>query len=374
MTSQRKNVLRVVAAGSALSLALAGIVPASATVAPQAPAANPAVAAPQAAVEEGFFTSTDGKGTQVYWKSQTVPNAKGNVVVVHGAAEHSGRYDYVADRLLADGYNVYRLDHRGHGKTADAGNSVVRGHIDDFQFLVDDVHTLTQKAKAEHPDVKTFMLGHSMGALAAQFYGIKYPGEVAGIVTNGGGAPLNLSGRNEQGQVVTPQEITDMQRELDPTLSERLPLTELTTFNTMLAQQVIPGRTEVHVPSLPFSDQIQVPNAFTDGVASDPEVTAQYTTDPLVNQKLSLGMVQQMVFAGLYDAVNADLFTTPTLIMHGTKDGLVPAYFAQDWYNGISSQDKEIVYWEGQMHEVFNEPAKGEAMDKVIGWLNAHNV
>ncbi|MDK8450285.1 alpha/beta hydrolase [Corynebacterium mastitidis] len=372
MIPQRSKSLRVVAAGSALGLALAGLTPAAAVEPQQAPA-NPAVAAPQAAVNEGFFTSTDGKGTQVYWKSQTVPNAKGNVIVVHGAAEHSGRYDYVADRLLADGYNVYRLDHRGHGKTAEAGNSVVRGHIDDFHYLVDDVHTLTQQAKAEHPNVKTFMLGHSMGALAAQFYGIKYPGDVAGIVTNGGGAPINLSGRNEAGPVVTPEEITQKQRELDPTLSERLPLTQLTTFNTMLAQQVLPGRADVHVPSLPLSDQIQVPNAFTDGVASDSEVSAQYQNDPLVNQKLSLGMVQQMAFAGFYDGVNADLFNTPTLIMHGTKDGLVPSYFAQDWYNGISSPDKEIVYWEGQMHEVFNEPAKGQAMDKVIDWLNAHN-
>ncbi|MCQ8208709.1 lysophospholipase, partial [Cutibacterium acnes subsp. acnes] len=28
-----------------------------------------------------------------------VPNAKGAVVIVHGAAEHSGRYDYLAKRL-----------------------------------------------------------------------------------------------------------------------------------------------------------------------------------------------------------------------------------------------------------------------------------
>ncbi|KQB83369.1 alpha/beta hydrolase [Corynebacterium oculi] len=373
MTSQRMS-LRVIAAGSALSLALTGLTPALAGAQVMGAPAAPAAAAPQAEVNEGFFTSNDGQNTQVYWKSQTLPNAKGNVVVVHGAAEHSGRYDYVADRLLADGYNVYRLDHRGHGKTADAGNSVVRGHIDDFHYLVDDMNILTQKAKAEHPDVKTFMLGHSMGALAAQFYGIKYPGEVAGIITNGGGAPINLSGRNEPGPVVTPQEITQKQRELDPTFSERLPMTELTTFNARLAQQVLPGRVDAHVPSAPLSDQIQIPNAFTDGVASEPEVTEQYKTDPLVNKTLSLGMVQQMVFAGFYDGVNADRFTAPTLIMHGTKDGVVPSYFSQDWYNGIASQDKEIVYWEGQMHEVFNEPAKAEAMDKVIGWLNAHNV
>ncbi|MES6484246.1 alpha/beta fold hydrolase [Cutibacterium acnes] len=47
-----------------------------------------------------------------------VPNAKGAVVIVHGAAEHSGRYDYLAKRLNDAGYSTYRFDHRGHGRSA----------------------------------------------------------------------------------------------------------------------------------------------------------------------------------------------------------------------------------------------------------------
>ncbi|MBP3088572.1 alpha/beta fold hydrolase [Corynebacterium sp. sy017] len=329
-----------------------------------------------ARTEEGYLTSTDNKGTRIYWKSQTIPGAKGNVVVVHGAAEHSGRYDYVADRLLAAGYNVYRLDHRGHGKSAlpELGNQVVRGHIDDFHFLVDDINQVVQKAKAQHPEVKTYMLGHSMGALAAQFYGIKYNGEVAGIISNGGGTPLNFSGRKDSGNTITPRDMSEAQKALGPTLSERLPLDLLTTtpVNTQALTGLIPGAINFHWASAPLTDQLQVPNAFTDGVASDPAVTAQYQTDPLVNKKLSIGMAQQMVFAALYDGVNAQNFTTPTLITHGTKDGIVPSYFAKDWYNSIASTDKELVYWENQMHEVFNEPAKHEAMDKVIDWLAKH--
>ncbi len=328
----------------------------------------------QVQVNEGYMTSNDGKGTKIWWKSQTHPNAKGTVVVIHGAAEHSGRYEYVTDRLIDAGYNVYRLDHRGHGKSAlpELGNKVVRGHIDDFHYIVDDMNQLVQKAKSENPGLKTYMLGHSMGALAAQFYGIKYPGQIDAFVTNGGGAPFNFSGVNNPGQTITPEAITEKQRNSQPSIFERVPLRELTTFNAHMLNEMIPGRTDIHMPSPLGTDILQVPNAFTGGVASDPAVAAEYQTDPLVNKKLSLGMAEQMAFASFYDAVNADLFTTPTLIMHGTHDGLVPPYFSQDWYNAINSQDKELIYWEGQMHEVLNEPAKHEAMDKVIDWLGKH--
>ncbi|APT84067.1 alpha/beta hydrolase [Corynebacterium aquilae] len=321
---------------------------------------------------EGFLTSQDGKGTQVYWHSQQVPNARGTVVVVHGAAEHSGRYDYVANRLLQSGYNVYRLDHRGHGKTADA-NPSTRAHIDDFHFLVDDMNLVVQKAKAENPGLKTFMLGHSMGSLASQFYGIKYPGQIDGFVTNGGGAPLNFTGENQPGDYVTPRDMSDMQGQLAPKLWERRPVSDWTIFQDRLKLAQRPNNVEMRLPSLPGSEKVLIPNVFTSGVATDPAVSAEYQNDPLVNPNLSEGMLKQMQFAAVYDGLNARHFTAPTLIMHGTQDGLVPCYFAQDWYSGISSADKELVYWAGQYHEVFNEPAKVEAMDKVIAWIDAHN-
>ena len=58
--------------------------------------------------------------------------------------------------------------------------------------------------------------------------------------------------------------------------------------------------------------------------------------------------------------------------MHGTKDGIVPPYFSPDWYNSISSEDVEYVTWEGQKHEVFNEPAADQALDTVVDWLDRH--
>lgn len=371
----RKRRMRVAVLATAALMTFPAVTP---VLAPMASAIESSVPAPANTQEEtGYFTSVDGV-SQIFYEKQTVPNARGTVIVVHGAAEYSARYDYVANRLLQAGYNVYRMDHRGHGRSASEykeGNPVELGHIDDFQTLVDDLNLVVQRAKQENSGQKIFMLGHSMGSLASQFYGIKYPNQVDGFVTNGGGAPLNLSGRGHQeGQTITPDAITEAQKELAPTLSEALPMELLTSYNTLMAQTLIPHRTDLHLPNPLGIDHIKIPNPVGDGVASDPAVMEEYASDDHIASELTVGFLEQLVYSAVYDAVNADLFTAPTLIMAGTKDGLVPSYFSQDWYDAINSEDKQLIFWEGQMHEVFNEPAKEQAMDTVIGWIDAHNV
>ncbi|AKK12063.1 alpha/beta hydrolase [Corynebacterium uterequi] len=323
-----------------------------------------------------WLTSRDGRGTKIFVQRQTIPNARGTVVVVHGLGEHQGRYDYVAQRLLDAGYNVYRMDHRGHGITAspESGNPEGLGDINSFAALVDDIDMVVDYSKQQHPGSPTFMLGHSMGAFAVQFYGIKYPGKLVGIVSNGGGITTNISGGSgEDPTVVTPEAITQAQKELGLTSSEALPMVEMSSINAEIARVLVPNRLDAEFDSglVGFSS---VPVPENDFLSIDEDVVEAYRNDPLVARELSLSTLSQVGFAVAYDALNADHFTYPTLIMHGTKDKLVPTYFANNWYNAIASEDKEIILWEGQKHEVFNEPAKEEAMDTVIAWINKHNV
>ena len=338
---------------------------------PTTPAPTTTVDGRHVTVTDGYMTSQDGKGTQIYWKSNTIPNAKATVVVVHGAAEHLGRYEWVTGKLLNAGYNVYRIDHRGHGHSGQVeGTPVARGHIDDFHALVDDLHMLVEKAKAENPSTKTFLLGHSMGGLAVDFHGIKYPGSVDGIVANGGGALFNPYGGTDEGETITPEAMTDVQREAQPTIYQRLPFQDMTTFNTRMLKEV-PNRTEMRVPSLPGSDLIQLGNPLGSKTSSSQAVRDEYETDPYNNSKLSLGMAQQMAFAATYNGTNSVDFVEPTLVMMGGQDEIVPPFFSRDWYNGISSTDKQLIEFEGQFHETFNEPAQHEAIATAIAWLDA---
>ena len=47
----------------------------------------------------------------------TNARAKGNVFIVHGLGEHMGRYEHVAAALTAAGFNVFGVDHQGHGRS-----------------------------------------------------------------------------------------------------------------------------------------------------------------------------------------------------------------------------------------------------------------
>ncbi len=89
------------------------------------------------------------------------------VVIVHGASEHSDRYRHVAAALLQDGYAVYALDHRGHGRSQGP-----RAVIDRLDYAVADVDQLVLRARAEHPGLPVFMLGHSMGGTVAVRYAV----------------------------------------------------------------------------------------------------------------------------------------------------------------------------------------------------------
>lgn len=91
----------------------------------------------------------------------TVDEPKAAVVLVHGLAEHSGRYEHVARRLNASGYAVYARDIRGHGRSVgfpgDTGGS--------YSTLVDDLAEQIRDVGSSYE--KTFVYAHSAGTLIA---------------------------------------------------------------------------------------------------------------------------------------------------------------------------------------------------------------
>jgi alpha-beta hydrolase superfamily lysophospholipase len=77
----------------------------------------------------------------------------GSVLIVHGLAEHKGRYAYVQRRLSDAGYGSHAIDLRGHGE-ADG----FPGKVSSPDEFVDDV--------AEGLSLEpTFVVAHSMGTL-----------------------------------------------------------------------------------------------------------------------------------------------------------------------------------------------------------------
>ncbi len=76
-------------------------------------------------------------------KAATKPKA--TVVVVNGRTESYLKYQELAYELTQQGYQVLMFDHRGQGLSTRLTDNPHKGHIEDFQQYVDDMHQLISR-------------------------------------------------------------------------------------------------------------------------------------------------------------------------------------------------------------------------------------
>ena len=130
-----------------------------------------------------IFESFDKKKIFVHeWLD--VENPKGFVQIVHGMAEHAGRYAPFAKFLNEHGYLVAADDHRAHGNT-DLDNLGYSECENIFFDTVKDEGMLTDYYKAKYPRLKYFIFGFSYGSFLTQCYISKYGDKVDGALIAG---------------------------------------------------------------------------------------------------------------------------------------------------------------------------------------------
>lgn len=265
---------------------------------------------------EKMITAPDGM--ELFLARDIPENPRAMVVIVHGLAEHGGRYDYVVQKLNEFGYGVYRFDNRGHGRSGGK-----RGYLDDFRKFIDDADLFVEQAAAEHPQVPRFMLGHSMGAFITAGYGVKYPGKLKGQIFSG---------------VVA---------------------TELPLFDPLK---------EMDVEKAP---ETPIPNALSSLICRDQEVVQAYESDPLVLKETTLKLLTTVIFDGVaWLQENLKSYTYPCLILHGGDDRIVDPASSQYLYENIASEDKRIKIYEGLFHEILNEAEKDQVLADIRSWID----
>ena len=130
-----------------------------------------------------IFESFDKKKIFVHEWTE-VENPKGFVQIVHGMAEHGGRYHAFAKYLNEHGYLVAADDHRGHGYTDP--ETLGYSECDNMFFdTVKDEAALTDYYRAQYPGLKYFIFGFSYGSFLTQCYIAKYGDKVDGAVVAG---------------------------------------------------------------------------------------------------------------------------------------------------------------------------------------------
>ncbi|WP_317203667.1 alpha/beta hydrolase [Janthinobacterium sp.] len=135
--------------------------------------------------EERFrLAAADGQAIELYaWRGAGQPKAL--IQIVHGMAEHAGRYRHVARALVGAGYAVYAAEHRGHGALARESGQLGDFGPRGFQGLVDDMAVVSRHARAGQPGLALLMVAHSMGSMAAQLYLLEHADLLDGVALSG---------------------------------------------------------------------------------------------------------------------------------------------------------------------------------------------
>ena len=136
--------------------------------------------------KDGFFKGV--RESNIYyqaWLPET--ECKAVLLVVHGLAEHCGRYMNVVNHFVPLGYAVYGLDHVGHGKSEGT-----RVYVERFEDYTDTLKIYFDMVRQEQPDKPIFLVGHSMGGLISAAYLLEHQNELTGAVLSG--ASVKMSG------------------------------------------------------------------------------------------------------------------------------------------------------------------------------------
>ncbi|MCZ2818233.1 alpha/beta fold hydrolase [Modestobacter sp. VKM Ac-2984] len=272
---------------------------------------------------------------------------RGTVQVVHGASEHSGRYERLAGALTERGLAVYAMDLRGHGRTAEA-TGPGRFGAPGADGALDDVEALHRVAAEGHPGVLRVLLGHSMGSVIALASAQRDGAQLSGLVLSG---PIGVS-----------PELADTVSALEGAVAAGLgdqPLDALGAFN----EPFEPART-------PY-----------DWLSRDPAEVDAYLADPLAGDQVPLthgyaaGVFGMSVRAASPEAVAALPEGLPVLLLSGQHDpvggrdaGQVTALAGLLRERGLPVEQR--VYPEAR-HEVFNETNRDEVVADLLGWLEA---
>ena len=244
------------------------------------------------------------------------------VALMHGFAEHSGRYAKHAPRFCDEDIALAGYDHEGHGRSDGR-----RGYVDDFSCLVTDACDFVDRLSDDFPDTPIFALGQSMGGCLAA---------------------LSVVGRQDRlaGLIMTSPAIAVMQ----PPWMQKL---------VLRLSPIIP-----RLGTKPLSRGY---------LSTDLSVARDYKADPLTFcGRVAIRTAAEIIRLGEATMAAAPKITLPLLVIHGTSDRITSPSASAAFYEAASSSDKSISFYRDMYHETHNEPGGNRVWDGVIEFVVEH--
>ena len=271
-------------------------------------------------------TLRTGDGLALAAEHHLQPGCRAVVVIVHGYAEHVGRYTELLAALDAAGYECHLLDLRGHGRSGG-----VRGHVLRFNDYLDDLDLfLARIAEVRPPEPGTprVLLGHSLGGLISLQYILHRPDAFAALAVS------------------------------SPFLHPRIELPWLKVGLASVASRL--------VPTLLIPSDIEAR-----WLSHDPAVVAAYEADPLVFKTLNPRWFFEVRRAQREVFERAGEIRLPALVLLGSADPIADPETSRQIYERLGSADKHLEIYEGFLHEILNEVERARVVRDLLAWLDA---
>lgn len=271
------------------------------------------------ATEETF----DGKGgLKIFlrsWKPAGAPRAV--VIICHGVNSHGGQYLWPAGELVKKGHAVFALDLRGRGKSDGE-----RFYVDDVADYVADLAGVVKIAKARHPGLPVFLLGHSAGGVVSATYTLDNQAELAGFICE-----------------------------------------------SFAFQVPAPGFALAAIKGLShFAPRLPVLKLKNEDFTRDPVALAALNADPLIAHEIQpAATVAALVRADERLREEFPKITLPVLIMHGTADKATVCEGSQFFHDTAGSADKTLKLYKDHFHDLLADTGKEDVMADITAWIDA---
>jgi alpha-beta hydrolase superfamily lysophospholipase len=268
---------------------------------------------------QAYFPALDGE--RLFRRAWMPPTPRRALAIVHGFAEHSGRYDHVGAWFSTRDCAVHAYDQRGHGRS-----DGVRGHVDTFSRLLDDLEAFLDVVRREHPEQPLFLLGHSMGGLVtAALLAERKPDLLGAIVT---GPALALG----TGVSRTKLRLARVLRRFAPTM-----------------------RLGAGISS--------------DDLSRDPEVVKAYDEDPLVFRHATAVLGAELLDAAVRIGAAGVQVRAPMLLLHGEADRICPPQGTRSFHSQLRGAGHRLRVYPRLRHEILNEPEQEQVFEDVLAWI-----
>jgi alpha-beta hydrolase superfamily lysophospholipase len=272
--------------------------------------------------DEHFFNARDG--LRLYYRRWRPAGARGAIGLIHGFAEHCGRYDWLAESLADTGWAVAAMDYRGHGQSGGR-----RAHVDRFDEYLHDCHAFIDEMAADGLAEQPILLGHSQGGLIAARLAESAPERLSRLVLSSPFIGLAM----------------------------RVP-----------APKAWVGRVVARwLPTLSLATGLD-PAWLT----HDQRIVDAYSADPLVSHRATARWFTEVTRAQQLTRQEAERLELPLLVLQAGDDRLASPDATREFFQAAGSQDKQLEVYDGLYHELFNETERERVLADLLAWLERH--